>query len=82
MNSKLPPKYTILFLLLFISISNKVETLPCDKAELYLANTATAGKAFVVSAPTSILADKHSVKNASVLESYQWYADMVSHICC
>lgn len=82
MNSKLPPKYTILFLLLFISISNKVETQPCNKAQLYLANMASTGKAFVVSAPTSILADSYSLESASVLESYQWYADMVSHICC
>ncbi|MNT99652.1 hypothetical protein D3C72_2425590 [compost metagenome] len=57
-----------------------METQPYNKAQLYLANTADTGKAFVVSAPTSILADIHSFGNASVLESYQWYADMVSHI--
>lgn len=70
MNSKLPPKYTILFLLLFISISNKVETALFDGAQLYLAHRANTGKAFVVSAPTSILADNYSVENVSVLESY------------
>jgi len=79
MNSKLPPKCTILFLLLFISISNKVETALFDSARLYLASTADTGKAFVVSAPTSILADHYSFGNASVLESYQWYAGMVFH---
>ena len=80
MNSKLPPKYTILFLLLFISISNKVETASNNDAQLYLANTADTGKAFVVSTPTSILADSYSSGNTSVLESYQWYADIVRYI--
>ena len=80
MNSKLPPKYTFLFLLLFISISNKVETMRFDNAQLYLATIADTGKAFAVSAPTSILTDNYSVKNTSVLESYQWYADIVRYI--
>ena len=72
--------YTFLFLLLFISISNKVETMRFDNAQLYLAPMAYTGKAFVVSAPTSILADNYSVRNTSVLESYQWHTDIVRYI--
>lgn len=76
MNSKLPPKYTILFLLLFISISNKGGMALFKSIELYPANTAATGEAFFVPASTSIVA----VGSSSVLESYQWYADIVRYI--
>ncbi|PZR21999.1 MAG: hypothetical protein DI539_06490 [Flavobacterium psychrophilum] len=76
MNSKLPPKYTILFLLLFISITNKGGTALFSSVQLCPANTATTGEAFVVSASTSIVAGDFS----SVLESYQWYAGIVRYI--
>ncbi|WP_158537842.1 hypothetical protein [Flavobacterium sp. AG291] len=44
--------------------------------ELYPANTAATGEAFFVPASTSIVAGGSS----SVLESYQWYADIVRYI--
>jgi len=80
MNSKLPPKYTILFLLLFISISNKGET-ALKGAELYPAQTATAGEAFCISTPHSTIVSDNCFKTgSSALESYQWYADIVRYI--
>lgn len=79
MNSKLPPKYTILFLLLFISISNKGKT-ALYSAELYPANMANTGEAYVVSTPSSIVADYHFNMATSVLESYQWYTDIEHYI--
>jgi hypothetical protein len=80
MNSKLPPKYTFLFLLLFISISNKGETALYGSAKLYPATTATTGEAYFISTPTSVVTGDHSKTNASVLESYQWYTDIVVYI--
>ena len=79
MNSKLPPKYTILFLLLFILNSNKGECASVD-AELYPAITAATGEAYFISTPTSVVTGDHSKTNASVLESYQWYTDIVVYI--
>ncbi len=81
MNSKLPPKYTILFLLLFTSISNRGEIALNDSAKLYPAGTATTGEAFFVSAFHSSFVSDDPVKlTSSVLESYQWYADIVAYI--
>lgn len=79
MNSKLPPKYTILFLLLFISISNKGET-ALTGAELYPAETATAGEAFYISTPHSTIVSDDRYTGSSALESYQWYTDIVRYI--
>lgn len=81
MNSKLPPKYTILFLLLFTSISNTGEIAFSKDAELYPANTATTGEAFIVSAfHSSFVSDGLTRTSSSGLESYQWYADIVTYI--
>jgi hypothetical protein len=81
MNSKLPPKYTILFLLLFISISNKGETALNKSAELYPAQTATTGEAYFISTNhSSIVTDARFKMGSSGLESYQWYADIVRYI--
>lgn len=63
MNSKLPPKYTILFLLLFILNTNKGECALLS-AELYPAISATTGEALFISTPTSIVSD------SSVIISY------------
>ncbi|ALM48540.1 hypothetical protein AMR72_06285 [Flavobacterium psychrophilum] len=56
MNSKLPPKYTILFLLLFILNSNKGEC-ALKSAELYPALLATTGEAYFISTPSSFVSD-------------------------
>lgn len=56
MNSKLPPKYTILFLLLFILNTNKGEC-ALYSAELYPAISAATGEALFISTPTSIVSD-------------------------
>lgn len=56
MNSKLPPKYTILFLLLFILNTNKGECALLS-AELCPAISATTGEALFISTPTSIVSD-------------------------
>ena len=81
MNSKLPPKYTILFLLLFTSISNRGEIAFSQDAELYPAGTATTGEAFFVSTCHSSFVSDDTLKVfSSGLESYQWYADIVTYI--
>lgn len=79
MNSKLPPKYTILFLLLFISISNKGET-ALRSAELYPAQEAYMGKAYPISTHTSSFSGNHFTMAISDLESYQWYIDIEHYI--
>lgn len=79
MNSKLPPKYTFLFLLLFTSISNKGEIALNMSAKLCPATLATTGEAYFVSTPSSVVSDSTQTV-ASVLESYQWYTDIVSYI--
>lgn len=77
MNSKLPPKYTCLFLLLFILNTNKGECAQTKCAKLYSAVTVISSKAFFVYTPPSIVSDtiltidKMAVK--SDLESYQWF---------
>jgi hypothetical protein len=80
MNSKLPPKYTILFLLLFISISNKGETALNNSAKLYPAVTANTGEAYFISTHSSVVSDYQFDVVTSVLESYQWYTDIEHYI--
>lgn len=67
MNSKLPPKYTILFLLLFILNTNKGECALLS-AELYPAISATTGEAYFISTPTSNVSDSCVITsdNASI----------------
>lgn len=57
MNSKLPPKYTILFLPLFVSNTNKGENALYKSAKLYPASMATTDKAYFVSTLPSIVTD-------------------------
>jgi hypothetical protein len=85
MNSKLPPKYTILFLLLFISIANKGQISSSNDVELYPASLATTGKAYFISTLPSIVSDYSSTPKldaSSDLESYKWYLDIKGYIHC
>lgn len=84
MNSKLPPKYTFLFLLLFVFYTNKGEPAPSESAKLYSAVTVISSKAFSVYSPPSIVSDNAytivSIDVNSGLESYQWFMNMGVHI--
>jgi len=85
MNSKLPPKYTILFLLLFISITNKGQISSSNDVELYPASLATTDKALPISTLPSVESDLTSTPTAddqSDLESYKWYLDIGDYILC
>jgi hypothetical protein len=76
MNSKLPPKYTFLFLLLFIVTTNKGECALSKNAELYPAIKAMTGRAIFIYTPPSVVAGnafKVVTTNAKPnLESYRW----------
>lgn len=84
MNSKLPPKYTFLFLLLFILNANKGESALPKSVKLCSAITVISSEAFSVYTPPSIVSvttypiDKIDVN--SDLESYQWFMNMGLHI--
>lgn len=84
MNSKLPPKYTILFLLLFILFSNKGEPAPLKSAKLYSAIKVIPSKAFSVYTPPSFVSEKscaiYKIAIESDLESYRWFMNMGFHI--
>jgi len=83
MNSKLPPKYTILFLLLFISIENKGQISSNNDVELYPALEATTGEAYFISTLPQIVSEDQAVlqqSKISELESYKWYLDIVGYI--
>lgn len=84
MNSKLPPKYTFLFLLLFVLYTNKGEPAQSKSAKLYSAITVITSKAFIVYTPPSIVSDVTKTINKidfkSDVESYQWLMNMGLHI--
>ena len=70
MNSKLPPKYTILFLSLFIFKANKGGCAVIESTPLHSANP----QGDVNSIPSLFVISGSGCKSAvSGLESYQWY---------
>lgn len=71
MNSKLPPKYTILFLLLFIFNANKGGcAVVSQRAPIHSVNFLSD----VISIPSHFVISGSGCKGTvSGLESYQWY---------
>ena len=83
MISKLPPKYTFLFLLLFILIANKGEYALSNSAQFYFASTEIVSTTDFILFPSSAVSDDHAnlkLGEVSDLESYQWYTDINSYI--
>lgn len=84
MNSKLPPKYTILFSSLFIVNTNKGGNAPeSGAAELCPATImASTGKARFVSTLSSVSYASVSIPVYAHLESSKWYLDIAGYIQC
>jgi len=85
MNSKLPPKYTILFLFLFISILNKGQISSSHGVQLYPALLANTDRALFISTLPSVVSGfspSLTVDEKSDLESYRWYLDIGNYILC
>lgn len=85
MNSKLPPKYTFLFLLLFILNANKGESALSKSAKPCSTQSGISSRADFVSIPPSVVSDFSStllkmVDMNSDQESYQWCKNMGFHI--
>ena len=78
MISKLPPKYTFLFLVLFIFNGNK-EEFALDEGACFCSFKHRTGKTHCVLPPTSVLpvsGAANAVTGLSGLESYQWHKDL------